>query len=145
MTPDALTEYLHQHIPLTAAMGARALRCDAHEVEIGAPLKPNLNHRGTAFGGSLATLGIVSGWALLHMGLRREQLPARLVIQRSECDFAEPVADEFAATSRLTEKEWLHFVATFKRYQRARITIHTDIRARESTAVRHRGTYVALA
>jgi thioesterase domain-containing protein len=145
MTPDALTEYLHQNIPLTAALGARALRCDAYEVEIGAPLKPNLNHRGTAFGGSLATLGIVSGWALLHLALRRENLPARLVIQRSECDFAESVEGEFAATSRLGEKEWLHFVATLKRYQRARITIHTDICAGKSTAVRHQGTYVALA
>ena len=145
MTPDALTEYLHQHIPLTAALGVRAVRCDTYEVEIGAPIKPNLNHRGTAFGGSLATLGIVSGWALLHLAMQRERLAARLVIQKSECDFAEPVDDEFAATSRLTEKEWLRFVATFKRYQRARITIHTDIRVRESTAVRHQGTYVALA
>src|SRR5437773_915061 len=105
MTPDALTEYLHQHIPLTAALGARALRCDAHEIEISAPLKPNLNHRGTAFGGSLATLGIVSGWALLHLALRREHMTARLVIQRSECEFAEPVEDGFAAISRLPEKD----------------------------------------
>ncbi|MEK6806241.1 MAG: YiiD C-terminal domain-containing protein [Pseudomonadota bacterium] len=144
MSPAELTAYLHQHIPLTAALGARVLRSEKHEIEIRAPFAPNINHRGTAFGGSLATMGILSGWAVLHQALSREKILARLVIQKSECDFAEPVNVEFTAVSRITEKDWTKFVTTLKRYNKARITALSQIHAEGVEAVTHKGTYVAL-
>src|SRR5437879_2446420 len=112
MSPQALTEYLHRHIPLTAALGAQVTRCDPQEVEIAAPLAPNLNHRSTAFGGSLAALSIVSGWAVLHVALQREQIEARLVVQRSETDFASAVTGPLIAVSRLPVAAWDRFLVT---------------------------------
>lgn len=144
MLPAELTAYLHQHIPLTAALGARVTRSDKHEIEIHAPFAPNINHRGTAFGGSLATMGILSGWAVLHQALSAEKISARLVIQKSECDFAEPVNAAFSAVSRIGEKEWAKFLATLKRYNKARITVASQIHAEGAEAVIHKGTYVAL-
>ncbi len=144
MSPAELTAYLHQHIPLTAALGARVTRSDKHEIEIHAPFAPNVNHRGTAFGGSLATLGILSGWAVLHQALTREKISARLVIQKSECGFIEPVNADFVAVSRIGTKEWTKFVATLKRYNRARITVTSSISAKGREAVTHEGAYVAL-
>jgi thioesterase domain-containing protein len=144
MTPAAFTDYLHRHIPLTAALGARVTRSEADRIEISAPLTPNLNHRNTAFGGSLATLGIVSGWALLHQSLAREGLHPKIVIQRSECDFIEPVAAEFCAISRLPDAEWGKFLKTLRRYHRARIAIDTALCSNEQPVVRHRGVFVAV-
>ena len=144
MSPAALTDFLHRNIPLTAAMGLRAVHCGLGEVEIAAPLTENLNHRGTAFGGSLATLGIVSAWALLHMELHREKLKPRLVIQKSECDFAAPVDTDFFSASKVPEKELRQFIDTLRRRGRARITIDTRIHCGDVAAVQHRGTYVAL-
>lgn len=144
MSPVELTAYLHQHIPLTAALGARVTRSDKHEIEIHAPFAPNINHRGTAFGGSLATMGILSGWAVLHQALSHEKISAKLVIQKSECDFAEPVNAAFSAISRITEKDWHRFLVTLKRYNKARITVASQIRADGVEAVTHKGTYVAL-
>jgi thioesterase domain-containing protein len=129
---------------LTAALGAEVLSCEAGRVRVAAPLAPNLNHRNTAFGGSLATLGIVSGWALLHFALRRENIDARLVIQKNECEFIEPVAQEFVAESCLPEAEWQRFVNTLTRRRRARIVVQSDIRAAGLLAVKSSGTYVAL-
>ena len=50
-TPEVQT-YLHDHIPLSAAMGAGVSQADTEIVRLSAPLEPNLNHRATAFGGS---------------------------------------------------------------------------------------------
>lgn len=144
MTPESMTSYLHQHIPLTAALGSRVVVCEPQRVLIAAPLKPNLNHRNTAFGGSLSTLGILSGWTLLHFALRSQGIEARLVIQKSECEFIEPVADEFLAESRLPESEWVRFIATLNKRKRARISVVSDISAGGQLVVKSSGTYVAL-
>lgn len=139
-----MTAYLHQHIPLTAALAARVEICELQRVRISAPLRPNLNHRNTAFGGSLATLGILSGWTLLHFALREQGIEARLVIQKSECEFTLPVADEFVAESLLPEPEWTRFIATLAKRKRARITVRSEISAEGKLAVKSSGTFVAM-
>ena len=144
MSPEALTEYLHRHIPLTAAMQLRVLHSGDGRIELLAPLAPNRNHRDTAFGGSLATLGIVTGWALLQQGLRREGVEARIVVQKSECEFLLPVATEFSSESNLPAAEWSRFLATLRKRHRARITIHSTLRSAGHEVVRHSGTFVAL-
>ena len=52
----------------------------ADAVTLSAPLAPNINHRSTAFGGSVSTLAILSAWSLVNLRLRAEGLRSRLVI-----------------------------------------------------------------
>lgn len=144
MTPQDITAYLHAHIPMTAAIGAEVVERTPTSIIVRAPLAPNLNHRNTAFGGSLSTLGILSGWAVLNFALRDLALPARLVIQKSDCDFIEPVANEFFAETHLPEPDWTRFVKMLRKHGRARIVAETLIRCDGTEAVTHRGTYVAL-
>lgn len=144
MTPEKYTDYLHRHIPLTAALAARVRVLEPGRVEIVAPLSPNRNHRGTAFGGSLATLAILSGWVVLQQALQAAKVDARLVIQKSECDYLEPVDADFVTESRLPEAEWPRFLQTLERRGRARITVSSLIRVGERDAARASGTYVAL-
>jgi thioesterase domain-containing protein len=143
MTPQSLTEFLHREVPLTAAMGAHVLRCAPGEVEIAAPLAPNLNLHGTAFGGSLATLGLLCGWTVLHRALSEADLQAHLVAQKSECRFLAPATQELRGTARLPAGEWLRFVAVLRQKGRARISVVTEIHAGETLAVTHTGTYAA--
>lgn len=143
MTPDAYTDYLHREIPLTAAMGVRVLRRLPGEVEIAAPLAPNLNVHGTAFAGSLATLGLICGWIALDTALRDAGLKAHLVAQKSECAFLAPATQELRASARLPADEWTHFATTLRHKGRARIGVVTEIRAGDTQAVTHTGTYAA--
>src|SRR6185312_7839954 len=54
-SPEALLErYLHEQIPLSAAMGLRARVATSECVQLVAPLGPNVNHNDTIFGGSAA-------------------------------------------------------------------------------------------
>jgi thioesterase domain-containing protein len=144
MSPEAYTEYLHRSIPLIAAMDLRVLRSEAGSIELLAPLAPNRNHQGAAFGGALATLGIVSGWALLQQELERAAVPAKIVVQRSECDYLVPVDAEFSSRSELPAEEWERFVAMLRKRGRARIVVQSSLRCSGREAVRHSGTFVAM-
>ena len=62
MTPAALETYLHDHIPLSRAMAVRVVTSAPGHVELAAPLEPNINVHGTAFGGSVSTLGVLAAW-----------------------------------------------------------------------------------
>lgn len=143
MTPEAFTKFLHDEIPLTAAMQVRVLRSAAGEVEISAPLAPNKNLHGTAFGGSLVTLGLVSGWAVLDRALHDAKLQAHLVVQKNKCLFHAPVTQELYAIARIPAEEWTRFVDALNRKGRARIDVTTEIHAGDTLAVTHIGTYAA--
>ena len=144
MTPESLTDYLHRNIPLTAAMAARVQHLADDRVEIAAPLAPNHNHAGTAFGGSLSTLAIVSGWALLLHALRAAQIPHRLVIQSSSCDYLRPVTADFRAESRLPAEDRERFLQTLLRRGRARISVKSILTAGGETVAEATGNYVAI-
>lgn len=143
MTPDAFTEYLHKEIPLTAAMSARVVRSVMGEVEISAPLAPNKNVHGTAFAGSLSTLGLISGWVVLDRALHDAKLKAHLVAQKNECIFHAPATQELRAIARIPADEWTRFTDALVSKGRARINVITEIRAGDTLAVTHTGTYAA--
>lgn len=145
MTPDELTAYLHEHIPVTRALGVVAEAWDGATLRLAAPLAPNLNHRSTAFGGSLSAVAILSGWALVHLALRDRGIEARVVIQRTELDFEDPVDGDFTATSTLpAEEAWSRFLSTLTRHGRARVEVTATLRGPSGTGGEHRGTYVAV-
>ena len=70
MNLSEITSYIHEHIPLTSHLGAVVEAYDGKAIILSAPLTPNLNHRNTAFGGSISALGILSGWTLLFLKLK---------------------------------------------------------------------------
>ncbi len=145
MTLDETTRYLHEHIAITRHLGVVVEAYDGTSVRLGAPLAPNLNHRSTAFGGSMSALGILSGWTLLHLNLRERGIDARLVIQRTEMDFDEPVAAHFSATATLPpHAEWQRFLATLARHSRARVRVGGAIRAGAVNGGTFDGVYAAI-
>jgi thioesterase domain-containing protein len=145
MTLDEITAYVHAHIPITASLGARVEHYDGTSVRLSAPLAPNLNHRGTAFGGSLSTLAILSGWVLVHLELRERGVTAELVIQRTVLDFDAPVDGDFTATATLpAPAAWDRFLATLARHHRARVTVSSTLACASGVGGRHEGTFVAI-
>jgi len=62
VTLGELQDYLHEHIPISSAMGVRVVACDESGVRLTAPLYPNINHRATVFGGSASAVAILAAW-----------------------------------------------------------------------------------
>ena len=59
-----LNDYLNRHVPLFRAMQAQIERCDVTRLALTAPLEPNVNDKGTAFGGSMAAIAALTGWTM---------------------------------------------------------------------------------
>lgn len=143
ITPEAINLYLTEHIPISQALGAKVTSFDGESIRITAPLQLNLNHRNTAFGGSLATLGILAGWSIVNFNLRDSGLACRVVIQKSEMDFLLPVDADFEAVARKPET-WEQFVKILRRRGKARLELASEILLRDKVVAKHNGIYVAV-
>ncbi|MBI5848875.1 MAG: YiiD C-terminal domain-containing protein [Nitrospirae bacterium] len=148
MTKDslkAIQDYLHEHIPLSKAMGVEVRKADAEGVVLSAPLAPNINHRETVFGGSASSLAILAAWTAVHFRLKQEGLTCRLVIQRNSMSYDKPIAGDFTARCDAPETEaWQHFVAMLKRKKIARVELSSVIEYDQQIAGRMEGAFVAI-
>jgi len=145
MTPLELQRYLHEHIPLSSAMQASVVASTPEAVELRAPLEPNINHRATAFGGSVSALAILAAWSLLHLRLKTVQKSCRLVIQRNSMEYELPIAGAFTARSTLEEPaEWEAFLRILARKGRARIAVRAIVASEGAAVGRFVGEFVAL-
>src|SRR5688572_18436898 len=91
--------FLHQQIPLTQAMGVTVESWDGQLLVLHAPLEPNHNHLGTAFGGSLSALATLAGYCLLWLVLGDRQ--AHIVVRESTIRYRSPVRGALRALCRL--------------------------------------------
>ena len=95
---EEVTAYLHEHIPITRAMQLEVMPPEPDRLRLTARLKPNLNHQETAFGGSIASLGILAGWTLIHLRLHSSERRYKIVIHKSEIEFQRPIEADFEGT-----------------------------------------------
>jgi len=145
MTPEALEHYLHEHIPLCAAMQVHVVSADTNSVVVSAPLAPNINHRSTLFGGSASAIAIVSAWSLLHVRLIAAGHESRIVIQRNTMDYLEPVHGDFFARSHMApDADWDGFLRMLSRRGRARIALGAVLEFEGREAGRLSADFVAL-
>ena len=125
MTPEeALRHYLHQHIPLSAAMQVSVERRTNDNVVLTAPLQPNINHRDSVFGGSASALAILAAWSLVNTRLStcRGARPAGDPAQQR--GIHTPILGAFSASATLQQPErWDLFLKTLDRRGRARIVV----------------------
>jgi thioesterase domain-containing protein len=95
---DYLQERIDREIVLARPMGVIVESADDLSLVLRAPLAPNANHKGTAFGGSLYSLAVLTGWAWLTRFLATRKLDAEAVIQESSMRFLKPVRGEMRAS-----------------------------------------------
>jgi thioesterase domain-containing protein len=145
VSASELEAYLHEHIPLTAAMQLQVVQCDESGIALAAPLPPNSNHRGTVFGGSLASLATLAGWAVVHSRLRRAGIAARVVVQSSQIEYLAPAMGEFVATCATpSESDWARFHKLLERRGRGRLTLEVTVQSEGARAARLTGDFVAV-
>lgn len=146
MTASDLTTYLHDHIPLSAAMQLSVDELGAAGVTLSAPLEPNINHRHTAFGGSLASLATLAAWSLVHVGLTDAGLPSRVVVMSSQIEYLAPATGAFSATcARPRAETWSRFTESVRRRSKGRLALSVEVRCREILCATLTGTFVGVA
>jgi thioesterase domain-containing protein len=143
-TAATLEAYLRAHIPLTEAMEVCVARLDESGVTLCAPLGPNINHRQSAFGGSIASLATLAAWGLLHTRLGGES--HRIVVASSRIEYLLPVCDAFCARCDAPdEAAWARFLKTLARHGKARMLLNVSVACGGSLCATLEGEFVALA
>ena len=145
MLSAELERYIHEHIPLSRAMAVQVLSVEESAVTLQAPLAPNINHRGTVFGGSACAVAILASWSLLHVRLRAEGIADCLVIRRNTMEYEQPIVGPFTARSSLERPDrWPQFTAMLARKGKARVTVLSALEQTGEIAGRFTGEFVAL-
>ncbi|GCE31096.1 hypothetical protein KDA_65800 [Dictyobacter alpinus] len=128
-----------QHFHLTVgAYNERMLRLDA-------PLAENVNHAGTAFGGSLSALLTLAGWSMVWFVLQECNVTGEIVIQDSSCKYLHPVKRDFSAFCyRPMPEQIVRFNRMLRTHKKGRLELQADIREGDTLAVSFQGRYVVL-
>lgn len=119
-----LLDFIRDKIPLARAMELSLVHYDEDRLRLAAPLAPNVNDKGCAFGGSLASVMTLAGWALLELALQRRGEACDVFIGESTVRYLEPVWNDFHAEAQLGEgAAWSTFFDTLRARGKARIEI----------------------
>jgi thioesterase domain-containing protein len=111
-------------IPLARAMQLRVADWSEDRLRLAAPLAPNINDKGCAFGGSLASLMTLVGWGLIVLRLRALGRSCDIYVQDSMVRYMAPVWTDFVAEAQLAEGEsWDVFLAMLEQRGRARLRV----------------------
>ena len=131
MKPVLDLAFAHAHldsllgaIPLTRTMQIALRDYDGDNLALAAPLEPNVNDKGCAFGGSLASLTTLAGWGLVALKLRSLGLDCEIYVQDSTIRYLAPVWGELVANARLADGEsWDAFLTALNARGRGRLRI----------------------
>jgi thioesterase domain-containing protein len=143
---EALRATLRTEMPVTQHLGIEAAGYHHGVLTLRAPLAANVNHKGTAFGGSLNAIATLAGWGVLWLALREHDLPGEVVIQDSSVQYLRPVAGDFLARSGPPEPEALaRLLNAVRRRGRGRIGLAAEVADAAGVAVTFAGRYVVHA
>lgn len=130
-------------MPPVAAMGIRIAGYENGVLRINAPLAANVNDKGNAFGGSLASAMTLAGWALVSLQLKLAGYEAEVYVADSSIRYRAPVYGDLNATATAAaDQDWSVFLSTFAKRGRARISVQAGL---EDGAAELGGRFVALA
>ncbi len=134
-------------IPLARAMRLRVADWDGDHLRMAAPLMPNINDKGCAFGGSLASMMTLAGWGLIVLKLRSLDRACDIYVQDSTIRYLAPVWADFTAEARLGDGEsWDTFLRLLGERGRSRLRVVCRVPSAEGTdAVTFEARFVALA
>jgi thioesterase domain-containing protein len=143
---DYLQNRIDREIALAKPMGVIVESADDAGVILRAPLAPNSNHKGTAFGGSLYALAVLAGWAWASRYLAAHELAADAVIQESSMRFLTPVHGELRASVEVPGvAEIDKFSRMLVRAGRGRIRLRVDLHHEQILAAVFDGLFAAAA
>jgi thioesterase domain-containing protein len=141
-----LQSTLEREIPMSAQMGMRVHEGGLGGLTIRLPLQPNLNHKRTAFAGSLSALCTIAGWGYVFLLLRDMGRSGSIVIHRSTIKYLQPVTSSeiYAHCKPATESESQYFLEMLDDKGQTKLDLVVEIPGKLGPAVSFKGSYVVL-
>jgi thioesterase domain-containing protein len=142
---DYLQNRIETEFMLARHIGIVVESADDSGVVMRAPLAANANYKGTAFGGSLYSLAVLTGWAWVTRYLAARGLAADAVIQESDVQFFTPVKGELRASAAAPSAAQIDkFRKMLQRAGRGRIRLRVEIDYGGTLATLFEGVFAAV-
>jgi thioesterase domain-containing protein len=143
---QALDAHL-QAMPPVAALRLRIAGYDGARLALQAPLAANVNDKGCAFGGSLASLMTLAGWGLATLQLQAHGLDAAVYVADSQVRYLAPLYADLEASAWLADDgDWDAVRASLVDGGRASLVLQAQVAGPDGTvAASGRARYVAFA
>jgi len=141
---DYLQHRIVSEFALARHIGIIVEAADEHKLVLQAPLAPNANYKGTAFGGSLFSVAVLAGWAWVTRYLATADIAADGVIQESTIRYLVPVEGALRATVVTPAPANIDkFARMLHRAGRGRISLAVEIHHEETLAAVFDGVFAA--
>lgn len=143
-TADFLA-WLRPQIPLLEHLGIESLSWDGLSLEVPTPLAPNVNDKGTGFGGSQAAIATVAGWCLATLCLKERGLECDVVIADSHLKYLKPVTGDFLTRVSLADPGVADALAArVEERGKGRLELVVEVVCDGLVCMRLEGIYVAI-
>jgi thioesterase domain-containing protein len=141
---DTVRRKLAAGVPLISHMGVELVSWSPGEVIVEAPLEPNLNTHGTAFGGSLYCVAAMAGWAMTHLTLRQAGVMPSVWVVRGEVEYLRPVRGRLRAVATLSAESGEALCVSFRQRGKAKAAIDIAVVEDGEVCVRLKALYAAV-
>lgn len=141
---NQLQNKLFNEIPLTKIMNIQINDYNSKELITTAPLDININDKGTAFGGSLSTITIISAWSMCWLITKELGYDSNnIVVIKNENSYKRPVTKNiFCYTKKPSFEEIIRLKNKLEEKRSASIKIESSIIEDNNTCVEFIGYYV---
>ncbi|MBA2779474.1 YiiD C-terminal domain-containing protein [Billgrantia kenyensis] len=93
--PQAFLDWLAEAIPMVEQLGIREMRWEGESLVWELALAPNLNDKGTGFGGALTAQTTLLGWCWTTLWLRQRGYARDVVVAEASQRFLAPVTGDY--------------------------------------------------
>ena len=138
-----LESELHDTIPLVRALGLKVARSQDGSVIFNAALAPNINDKGCAFGGSLASLLTLACWSVLRVHTWAQLMPSDIFVHTSRIVYIAPIWADFTVHASLSADALSQFTETLATKGKAAAIIRAEVRAADGVAATMEARFVA--
>lgn len=145
MNKEEAQKYIYENIPITKIMGMNITDLARESVRIAMPHAPNVNHQGSAFGGSIDSLFFVTCWAYVQLLIEDVDPHPRIVGRRGKTTFSKPIKSDFEAKVVIPKQEIVdQFLADLSQKGKGRLTARSVIEYEGEIAAEFEGEFVVL-
>mgnify|MGYP001812566174 CR=1 FL=1 len=134
-----------REIPLLTAMELSLVDYRDLALTMEAPLAPNINNKGTAFGGSIASIGLFGGWAVATLAFMDHGIDnTEIVVFRNEMTFERPARGHLVVRVTVDPDEFAECLAKLRggTDERLRFDVRVEIFHDDVRCATMKGLYV---
>ena len=118
---------LFEDIAPARAMGIQVNGFENGRIELVAPIGLNINDKGTAFAGSIASLLTLAGWGAITLRLKEAGVEADVMVVKSETSYPSAARSALFAEAAVSEAERARVFQELEESGRSRIEVKSAL------------------